>query len=77
MTRWLNSVSGGGHTVAVTHASVIRAVVLAVLDAPFPAFWRIDVPPLTATVIGGRPGHRRLITTASHLRRTRSTDLLR
>ncbi|MGM4983180.1 MULTISPECIES: histidine phosphatase family protein [Rhizobium] len=34
-----------GHTVAVTHASVIRAAVLHVLQAPLAAFWTIDVEP--------------------------------
>lgn len=34
-----------GHTVVVTHASVIRAAVLNVLQAPLSAFWTIDVEP--------------------------------
>ena len=34
-----------GHTVVVTHASVIRAAVLHVLQAPLSAFWTIDVEP--------------------------------
>ncbi|MGV1761546.1 histidine phosphatase family protein [Rhizobium sp. A22-96] len=34
-----------GHTVVVTHASVIRAAVLHVLQAPPTAFWTIDVEP--------------------------------
>jgi broad specificity phosphatase PhoE len=36
-----------GHTVAVTHAAVIRAAVIGVLNAPPEAFWRIDVAPLS------------------------------
>lgn len=68
VTRWLESASGDGHTVAVTHTAVIRAAVLAVLGAPLTAFWRIDVAPLTATVVGGSPGRWRLVATASHLR---------
>jgi broad specificity phosphatase PhoE len=36
-----------GHTVAVTHAAVIRAAVIGALDAPPEAFWRIDVGPLS------------------------------
>jgi broad specificity phosphatase PhoE len=47
---WL---SGTGTTVAVTHAAVIRALVVDVLGAPGTAFWRIDVPPLTRTVLRG------------------------
>ncbi|MBW0107676.1 phosphoglycerate mutase family protein [Pseudonocardia sp. KRD-182] len=66
--HWLDSACCDGHTVAVTHAAVVRVVVLAVLDAPLSAFWRIDVAPLTATVVGGRPGRWRLVATASHLR---------
>jgi broad specificity phosphatase PhoE len=37
-----------GSLVAVSHAAVLRAAVLAVLGAPASAFWRIDVPPLGA-----------------------------
>lgn len=35
-----------GHTVVVTHASVIRAAVVNVLGAPPESFWRIDIEPL-------------------------------
>lgn len=38
-----------GHTVAVTHASVIRAAIVHVLEAQLPSFWRIDVVPLSQT----------------------------
>lgn len=47
---WLRRQEAGrGHVVAVTHAAVIRAAVLHVLDAPPDAFWRIDVTPLSLT----------------------------
>jgi broad specificity phosphatase PhoE len=47
VAAWLAArVADRGHTVAVTHASVIRAAVLGVLAAPAGAFWRIDVAPL-------------------------------
>jgi broad specificity phosphatase PhoE len=36
-----------GHTIAVTHAAVIRAAVIDVLGAPSQSFWRIDVEPLS------------------------------
>lgn len=50
VAAFLRSAGGaGGHTVAVTHAAVIRAAVLHVLDAPADAFWRIDVDPLSVT----------------------------
>jgi broad specificity phosphatase PhoE len=47
---------GGGHVVAVTHAGVVRAAVVVTLDAPPAAFWRIDIAPLTATVLRGGAG---------------------
>ena len=37
----------GGTVIAVTHAAVLRAAVVAILDAPASAFWRIDVQPLS------------------------------
>ena len=38
-----------GHTVAVTHASVIRAAIVHVLGAGLPSFWKVDVTPLSRT----------------------------
>jgi broad specificity phosphatase PhoE len=38
-----------GHTVAVTHASVIRAAIVYVIEAELRSFWRIDVLPLSRT----------------------------
>lgn len=35
-----------GHTVAVTHAAVIRAALVHALGAPASCFWRIDIGPL-------------------------------
>lgn len=47
---WLDRVlAEGQHAVAITHATVVRAVVLGVLSAPPEAFWRIDTAPLTLT----------------------------
>jgi broad specificity phosphatase PhoE len=44
---WLDELAPlPGSTLAVTHAAVIRAVVLQALEAPAGAFWRIDVEPL-------------------------------
>ncbi|MFB0620284.1 histidine phosphatase family protein [Streptomyces sp. AGS-58] len=55
--RWLDSTSkADGRTVAVVEPDVVRAVVVQVLGTPVPAFWRADVPPLTATAISGRTG---------------------
>lgn len=42
--------------VAVTHASFVRAAVVAVLDARATSFWRIDVAPLCLASFQGRPG---------------------
>jgi broad specificity phosphatase PhoE len=45
--QWLGSLDQeAARVVAVTHASIIRAAIVTVLDAPLAAFWRIDVPPL-------------------------------
>jgi len=38
-----------GHTVAITHAAVIRAAIVAVIEAELRSFWRIDVVPLSLT----------------------------
>lgn len=54
--HWLATVPGDGHTVAVTHPALVRGVVLAAIGAPPASFWRIDVAPLTATVLRGGPG---------------------
>jgi broad specificity phosphatase PhoE len=55
VAAWLRTVDGDGHTVAVTHAAVVRAAVLTTLDAAPSGFWRLDVAPLTATVLRGGP----------------------
>jgi broad specificity phosphatase PhoE len=53
VAEWLGTrVADRGHTVAVTHAPVMRAAIMAVLDAPAPAFWRIDVAPLAIIELG-------------------------
>lgn len=46
----------GGTTVAVTHAAVIRALVVEVLRTPAEVSRRIEVAPLTRTVLVGGPG---------------------
>ncbi len=43
-------------TVAVTHPAVIRAALVVALNMPLVTFWRIDVPPLTATGLHWRSG---------------------
>ena len=46
---WLDGLGLPGHTVAVTHPSVIRAAIVHALGAPPVSFWRIDVQPLSVT----------------------------
>jgi broad specificity phosphatase PhoE len=54
---WLSARAGdGSRTVAVTHAGVIRAAVVCALDAPPLAFWRLDVAPLSRTVLHAHEG---------------------
>jgi broad specificity phosphatase PhoE len=55
VAAWLARPGAEGHTVAVTHPAVVRAAVVATLGAPAAGFWRIDVAPLTATVLRGGP----------------------
>ncbi|TXI12428.1 MAG: histidine phosphatase family protein [Rhizobium sp.] len=46
VVEWMTThVEDAGHTVAITHASVIRIAVAHVLQAPPAAFWSIDVEP--------------------------------
>ncbi|WP_165614143.1 histidine phosphatase family protein, partial [Mycolicibacterium holsaticum] len=45
-----------GRLVAVTHPAVVRAAVLTALEAPPKSFWRIDIAPVSRTVMHYR-GH--------------------
>ncbi|MFK4145236.1 histidine phosphatase family protein [Streptomyces sp. NPDC004065] len=57
VARWLDGAgTHSGGTVAVVEPEVVRAVAVHVLGAPQAAFWRVDVPPLTATEVTGRSG---------------------
>lgn len=57
VSGWLDSLTGDTlPTVAVTHPAVIRAAILLALDAPPKSFWRIDVAPLSRTVMHFRGG---------------------
>ena len=54
---WLDSLSDRrGRLVAVTHPSVVRAAILVALNAPPKSFWRIDVGPVSRTVLHLRGG---------------------
>src|SRR3954469_3270481 len=60
VSGWMREgLSRDGHTIAVTHAAVIRAAVVHALDAPPGAFWRIDVEPLS--VVDLRSDQRRWV----------------
>lgn len=41
--------------VAITHPSVIKAAVVHAILATPQSFWRIDIPPLSRTILSGRP----------------------
>ncbi|NGO42442.1 histidine phosphatase family protein [Streptomyces ureilyticus] len=57
IAKWLDAAGEfEGRTFAVVEPEIVRAVVVRALGAPEPAFWRIDVPPLTATELSGRAG---------------------
>ncbi|MGP3984932.1 histidine phosphatase family protein [Streptomyces sp. KR80] len=57
VAAWLQGLpDDAGRVLAVTEPSVVRAAVVHALDAPLPAFWRIDVPPLSATRLTGQGG---------------------
>ena len=50
VASWLQDrIREKGSFVAVTHASVVRAAIVHVIEAQLPSFWRIDVVPLSRT----------------------------
>ena len=54
---WLESLTHDRlRTVAVTHPAVVRAAVVVVLDAAPTSFWRVDVAPVSRTVLHFRDG---------------------
>ncbi|MFJ9952415.1 histidine phosphatase family protein [Kitasatospora sp. NPDC091207] len=54
---WLDTLAdGGGRVLAVVEPELVRAAVVHALGGPATAFWRLDVPPLTATDLSGRAG---------------------
>jgi len=55
---WLASLTEDAlPAVAVTHPAVIRAAVLTALDTPPKSFWRIDIAPVSCTVMHFRKGY--------------------
>jgi len=43
-------------SIAVTHATIIRAAIVHVMHAPPQSFWRIDIAPLSVTRLTGKDG---------------------
>ncbi|GAB0107938.1 histidine phosphatase family protein [Nocardia sp. JMUB6875] len=65
---WLVTLAGTSDRItAITHPAVVRAAVLCTLNAPPESFWRIDIPPLTATTLHHRSPAWTLRTTAQEL----------
>jgi broad specificity phosphatase PhoE len=59
---WLTqSLARDGATLAVTHASVVRAAIVNALGAGSSAFWRIDVAPLSLARLSGHAGRWNLV----------------
>jgi broad specificity phosphatase PhoE len=57
VAAWLDALpSDAGRVLAVVEQGVARAAVVHALGAPHRAFWRIDVPPLSAVELTGRSG---------------------
>jgi broad specificity phosphatase PhoE len=55
---WLASLTqDASPTVAVTHPAVIRAAILGALDMPPKSFWRIDIAPVSRTILHFRKGN--------------------
>ncbi len=54
---WLDAQArADGCSVAITHGGVVKAAVVHALAAPFDAFWRIDVSPLSITELHAHDG---------------------
>ncbi|MFC4945949.1 histidine phosphatase family protein [Pseudonocardia sp. GCM10023141] len=55
--NWLDGRTDPPHALlAVADAAVVRAAVVHALGAPAQALWRVDVAPLSATLLVGEPG---------------------
>ncbi|MER6533339.1 histidine phosphatase family protein [Streptomyces sp900105755] len=55
---WLSGMARGtGHTVVVTEAAVVRAVLIRALAMPARTFWHLSVPPLDTVLLTWRGGY--------------------
>jgi broad specificity phosphatase PhoE len=62
VSGWLGeSLARDGTTLAIAHASVVRAAIVSALGASSSAFWRIDVAPLSVARLSGRDGRWNLV----------------
>lgn len=61
-SAWLSAcLARKGAVLAITHAAVVRAAVVAALAAPASAFWRIDVAPFSLARLSGHAGRWNLV----------------
>ena len=66
---WLGSLRDpSGNIVAITHASVVRSAIVAALNCPPQAFWRIDIAPLSLTWLHKSNEHWTLVSANHPLR---------
>jgi broad specificity phosphatase PhoE len=42
--------------IVVTHATIIRAAIVHIIEAPAQSFWRLDIAPLSVTRLSGANG---------------------
>ncbi|MCW3480628.1 histidine phosphatase family protein [Neisseriaceae bacterium JH1-16] len=64
--QWLGHYHwSAGHTLIITHASVIKSAILHVLQAPAQAYWQLDIAPLTETSLSVFQGRWRLSSSGS------------
>jgi broad specificity phosphatase PhoE len=50
-----------GVTLAITHASIVRAAIVAAIEADVRTFWRIDIAPLSLVRLSGHAGRWNLV----------------
>ena len=57
VARWLaDARARDERSIAITHATIIRAAIVHVMDAPPSSFWRVDIRPLSMTQLTGSGG---------------------
>jgi broad specificity phosphatase PhoE len=54
---WLDQQSvRDDRSIAITHPTIVRAVIVQIMEAPAPSFWRVDVRPMSVTRLSGNGG---------------------